>query len=237
LGANGCDAALRMTEYDLIPVLVTAAEDQNNPNRERAARAILSLAESLNDEVTTPRDYRNRRDPRVIRRFVVGALEVSINRFEQHQKREIVEAFLILTTCENSALAGILRHTDSKVFQTATKLLASSPRLGVIRLLLNFLDTVYTPLPCRKVISARHDISFLRCFLKKVNDDLTGNAKANLKRIANFDWLGHDLSGLLALNGSEQSGLVMLVMVSSLDRAIAFDVLRFLIHSGQPEGR
>jgi HEAT repeat protein len=236
-GSNGCDAALQMREYDLIPVLITAAEDKNNPNREKAARAILSLAESLNDEMVTPRDYRNRRDPRVIRRFVVGALEVSINRFEAHQKREIVEAFLILTTCENSALAGILRHTKTKLFHTAMNLLATSPRLGVIRLLLNFLDIVYTPLPCRKVLSSRHDISFLRCFLKKINDGLSGSAKANLKRITDFEWLNHNLSGLLALNGSEQAGLVALVMVSSMERSKAFEVIQFIIHSGQPEGR
>jgi len=67
LSANGCDAVLRMSEYDLIPVLVTAAEEHHNPNRDLAAGAILALAETLYDEVVTPRDYRNRRDPQSVR--------------------------------------------------------------------------------------------------------------------------------------------------------------------------
>ena len=237
LGANGCDAVLRLSEYDLMSVLITAAEDPHNPNQDKAAGAILALAELLNDELANPRDYRNRRDPHIVRRFVVGVLETSINRFELHQRREIVEAFLVLATCENSALRGILRHSNARVFHTACNLLANSPRLGVIRLLLNFLDSLHTPAPCRKAISCRHDISFLRCFLKKINDDLTFNAGENLKKITVFEWLNSDLSGLLALNGIEQSGLVALVMASSMDRSDAFEVIQFVIHSGQPEGR
>ena len=226
-----------MSEYDLIPVLVTAAEDQHNPNQDKAAGTILALAELLNDKLATPRDYRNRRDPQIVRRFVVGVLETSINRFEHHQKREIVEAFLVLVTCENSALRGILKHSNTKVFHTACNLLANSPRLGVIRLLVNYLDALHIPALCRKVISSRHDISFLRYFLKKINDDLTVNARANLKRISVFEWLKNDLSSPWALNGSEQSGLVALVMASSMDRADAFEVIQFVLNSGQLEGR
>ena len=237
LGENGCDALLRMSDYDLMPVLVTAAEDQHNPNQDKAGGTILALAELLIDEVATPRDYRNRRDPQIARRFVLGVLETSINRFEHHQKREIVEAFLVLATCENSALRGILRDTNTKVYHTACNLLANSPRLGVIRLLVNYLDASHIPKLCRKVISSRHDISFLRHLLKKINDDLTSNARANLKRFSEFEWLKTDVSRLWALNGIEQSGLVALVMASSMDRADAFEVIQFVLSSGQPEGR
>lgn len=237
LAANGCDAVWRMSEYDLIPVLVTAAEEPHNPSRDKAAATILALCENLYDELAMPRDYRKRRDPQIVRRFVVGTLETSINRFDQHQKREIVEAFLMLVTCENSALRGLLRHTGTKAFHTARNLLENSPRLGVIRLLLSHLDAPHTPLPCREVISTRHDISFLRHFLKKLDDDLTVHAEANLKKIARLQWLESDLSILLALNGVEQAGLVKLVMGSSIDREVAFAVIQFILHSGQPEGR
>jgi len=237
LAANGCDAVLRMSEYDLIPVLVTAAEESKNPNQDQAAQTILALSELLYDEVVLPRDYRKRRDPQVVRRFVVGALEASINRFDDHQKREIVEAFLVLTTCENSTLSGLLRYTNTNVFQAAQQLLANSPRLGVIRLVLNFLEAPHTPAPVRDVISSRHDISFLRHLLKKINDNLTTYTRTNLRKIDRFDWLRGNLSQLLALNGAEQAGLVSLVVASSMEQSATFDVIRYLIDSGQPEGR
>jgi len=107
----------------------------------------------------------------------------------------------------------------------------------VIRLLLNYLDAPHTPAPIREVISNRHDISFLRYFLKKTGGDLTLNAKTNLKKLNSLAWLKGDLSGLLALNGSEQAGLVTLVVASSMDESDAFEVIRFLVYSGQPEGR
>ena len=58
LAINGFDAVMCLREFDLIPVLVTAAKDKGNPNARRAAQTILALAEILYEQLALPRDYR-----------------------------------------------------------------------------------------------------------------------------------------------------------------------------------
>ena len=41
-------------EFDLIPALINAAEDEANPNRDLVAATLLSLAETLYDELERP---------------------------------------------------------------------------------------------------------------------------------------------------------------------------------------
>ena len=101
---KGLDAVVRLREYDLLPTLMTAAEDRANPRAKDAGRAALGLCEMLYEELTSARDYRNRRDPHRTRKFVVDALEESVKRFDQHRRSELVEAFLLLSTPHNAVL-------------------------------------------------------------------------------------------------------------------------------------
>jgi hypothetical protein len=70
-----CSAAVFTRDYDSIPVLITAASDRANPYVGQAAAATLELAELLAEELTTPRDYRIRRDPQLQRNHVLTSLE------------------------------------------------------------------------------------------------------------------------------------------------------------------
>ncbi len=76
---NGCRAILWFREYDLMPVLINAAEDEANPNRELVSTTLLQLAEALYDELASPRDYRKRRDPQLVRQQVLKSLEESVS--------------------------------------------------------------------------------------------------------------------------------------------------------------
>ena len=66
-----------------MPALINAAEDESNPNRDLVADTLLQLAELLYDELAAPRDYRNRRDPQLVRQHVLGSLEQSVRRYQQ----------------------------------------------------------------------------------------------------------------------------------------------------------
>ncbi len=48
--------------------LVTAAEDETNPNAELAARTLLALADLLYEELSVARDFSHHRDPQSVRR-------------------------------------------------------------------------------------------------------------------------------------------------------------------------
>ena len=110
---NGCRAVLWFHEYDLMPALINAAEDESNPNRALVAATTLQLAEALYDELAAPRDYRNRRDPQLVRQHVLGNLEQSVRRYSKHRINEVIEAFLLLriATMRRSSESSPIRST------------------------------------------------------------------------------------------------------------------------------
>jgi hypothetical protein len=236
LATNGCRAAVHLREYDMIPALITAAEDKSNQCGPLAAGALLGLTESLCDELAKPRDYKNRRDPHVFRNHIVGALENSAGRFEQHKRREILEAFLLLTDRENPVLDQILRHPHDPAYATIVHLLSHSERPGVIRLLLSHLDDAHTPTSIGGVIARRRDLPFLRCFLKRFREEIPHAARSQLKRIDSFAWL-RDMSLLSELDDDEQGGALHVAMASGMNRLRVFELVQLLLTRGTTGGR
>jgi len=106
---NGCDAMLRLREYDLAPMLINAAGNESGAIADLAAKTLLELTQLLYEELAHSRDYRNRRDPQLIRSHVVTSLETSVRRFDKHRRTEIVEAFLLLARRDNAVLKRILQ--------------------------------------------------------------------------------------------------------------------------------
>ena len=145
LCANGCRGVLWFREYDLLPALVTAAEDESNPNRGPVAATLLKLAELLYEELAAPRDYRNRRDPQLLRKHVLGNLEQSVRRYPKHRVAAVIEAFLLLVHRDNVTLKQILTDPLDPVYRPLVDVLTHGPHNGVMRLLLSFLDDSRMP--------------------------------------------------------------------------------------------
>ncbi|MDA1054264.1 MAG: HEAT repeat domain-containing protein [Planctomycetota bacterium] len=237
LQANGCDAVLTLREYDLIPALITAAEEKSNPRAERSAETLLLLADALCEELVAPRDYQNRRDPHAVRAHVAGALERSVERFDHHKRREIVEAFLMLAGHENPALNHILQHPHDKAYVTLVHLLSHSSRPGVMRLILDSLDAPRAPSAIYSILARRKDVNFVRHMLKRFADAVPKTAENNLKHIDSFSWLRDDMNSLSALNGEEQRGAIHLAMASGMSRIRVFEVVDFILTHGAAAGR
>jgi HEAT repeat protein len=237
LHRNACDAVLTLGEYDLIPTLITAAEKKSNPRSERSAETLLLLAESLCDELAAPRDYHNRRAPQLVRAHVIGALEQSVERFDQHKTREIVEAFLMLAGHENPLLNHILQHPHDKAYVTLLHLMSHSPRRSVMRLILNSLEAPRAPSAIYSILAHRDDISFVRHMLTHFVDELPKFTMGNLKRIQSFCWLRDDMKLLSELNADEQRGAIRLTMASGMSRMDAFEVVDFILENGEAEAR
>ena len=237
LHANGCDAALTLREYDLIPALITAAEDKSSPLASRSTATLLQLADALEEELSAPRNYYNRRDPHVVRSHVIAALERSVERFDQHQSREIVEAFLVLAGHENPVLKHILQHPHDKAYVTLLHLLSHSPRPGVMRLLLDSLDQPRISSAIYSILAHRNDIAFVRQMLMRFVDEVPRSMKKNLKRVDSFSWLQNGMQLVAELNGEEQQGAIKLTLASGMSRIGVFEVIEFILEHGTPEGR
>ena len=234
---NGCQATLWFREYDLVPALLRVAEDASAENNDITTNTLMDLIGQLYDELAGPRDYSDRRDPQLIRRNLVAALEGSVKQFGTHKRREIVEAFLLLVRRDNVTLKRILQDPHHVAFLTVIDLLTHSDHGGTIRLLLSFLDDLHAPSSALTAIGKRTDLKFVRYLLHKVGREPANVARQNLKRVKAIAWLGGDGRFLDRLDAAAQHGAVRLVMTAGIPREEAFVAVRHLLRNGQPAGR
>ena len=235
--ANACRAAARLRDYDLAPALVSILEDANNPHAQRAAETLLDLAEGLYTELTSPRDYTNRRDPQLVRRNVTAVLEQSVSRFNKHQRREVLEAFLLLAARDNCTLQQILLDPLHGSHTQVIDLLLHSPRPGVVRLLLSFLELSRPPSAALAAVARRSDPKFVQGLLRKLAHDPSPAASYNLKRIDSIPWLRPGENLLDTLDDAEQQSAVRLIAASGVKRPEVFQTLEHLLLHGTPGGR
>jgi HEAT repeat protein len=237
LCANGCDAALYIHEYDLMPALVNAAEDEANPHADLAGRTLLGLAAALCDELAGPRDYEHRRDPQLLRQHVIGSLELSVQRYDRHRRREIMEGFLLLVNRDNTTLKKILQDPRDKAYLAIVDVLTNSQQPGIMRLTLSYLDDPTAPAAAINILSRRGDAAFLRHLLTKIGFEPSAPAKVNLKRMDCIHWVAGDLRVLDELSNAQQHSAVQLVMASSMNRLQSYEVIRHILRNGTTGGR
>lgn len=233
---NACRAILLFHEFDLMPALISAAEDESNPNVDLAAETVLELAQLLYRELSGKRDYAKRRDPQLVRRHVVSSLERSFARFPDHRRKESIEAFLMLTSRENASLQKVLTNPRHPSFLAVVDVLTHSNQAGVIRLLLSFLDDPGAPSAALGVLSHRTDFRFLNYLFKKVGFEPSASAARNLRRVESIAWASN-LGLLNQLDDPGQHSAVQMLMASGLKRLDKFPVVEYLAVHGKRGGR
>jgi HEAT repeat protein len=235
--ALGCAVGAQLGDYEIIPLLVSVVCDKKPGISDQAAATLFVLAERLAEEVNSPRDYRNRKDPQLQLAHVLGSLEKGVQTFDQHQRRELVEALLILASRDNAVVSRILQEPTERAFAPMMDLLTHSPRPCIMRLLLSYLDDPFAPLPALHALGRRRDITWLRQFCRKIGDEPSVVIRNNLKRIENIPWLKAHRFLLDALHESEQPGAVRLITLSGVPRQDALEALAHMLSSGKPPGR
>ena len=235
--ANGCRAALWLREYDLMPTLLNALEDPANPNADLVAETLRELVEQLHEELSDPGGEVDHRATRLFRDHVVSALESSLGRFARHQRREVVEAFVLLASRDNAVLKQVLQSAHHAAFVTVVDVLSKGTGGGIVRLLLGFLDDPHAPSAALSVIAKRSDLKFIRYLLRKIGRDPSLLSAQNLKRIRAVGWLQTGPSLLEQLDEAAQHGVVRLVMASGIPRLQAFNTIEHLMLHGKREGR
>jgi HEAT repeat protein len=237
LCANGCRGVLWFREYDLLPALITAAEDESNPNREPTATTLLKLADLLYEELSSPRDYRNRRDPQLVRQHVLGNLEQAVRRYPKHRVAAIIEAFLLLAHRDNLTLKQILLDPLDQCYRPLIEVLTHGERSGVIRLLLSFLDDPRMPSSVVTILAHRSDSRFVEALVRKIGAEPSPAIIANLKRLENIAWLQSEPTVLARLDDAGQYAAVQLAVRSGMNRRGVFKMIEFLLSHGSDGGR
>jgi HEAT repeat protein len=232
-----CEAAVYTRDFDVIPVLVAAAENKSHPHGALAAATVLELAELLAEELSSPRDYRIRRDPQLQRQHLLGSLERAASQFDQHGRRELIEALVLLADRENAVLKQILQTPVDRNFVPLVDVLIQSSRTATMRLLLTYLADSHAPLAALHALARRRDISFLRQLVRQIGSEPTRIITSNLRRIESIPWISEQLSLLDTFNEGEQPGVVQLAALSGIPRQQAYEILAYVLRHGKVSGR
>lgn len=233
---NGCRAAVWLRQYDLVPALLVGLEDSANPNATDLSEALLDLAGLLCDELSLAADRGQRRDAHLVRRKIVGALEMSVSRFARHRRREILEAFLLLTYRDDAVLRQILQDPYHPAFVVLVEMLSKLPYDAVMRLLLSFLDDPRAPSAALSIIAKRSDATFVKYLLRKIGREPAPVLARSLKRMEIVAWI-RDAAVVDLCDELEQCSAVRLAMASGIPRAHAFSLIEYLLLKGKPAGR
>jgi HEAT repeat protein len=237
LAVNGCSAAVRFREYDLIPALVNALEAPSNPEVELTGATLLALVGALGAELGSPVQDHLRRDPDLVRQHAVAVLERSVDRYAKHRRREVLEAFLLLVRRDHEGLGRFLRDAHHPAHLPLFDLLSKSTAPGVMELLLSFLDDPGAPLGVLSLAAKRTDPEFLGGLFRKIADRPGRVLQQNVKRIESLAWLEEEPWLVEALDGACQQAALWLVMHSAVPRTQAFKMVRRLLLYGAREGR
>jgi len=234
---NACELVEAFTEFDLVPTLVTLAENKKSEHAPAATELVVRLVNRLSEMAHGQRDKNDRRDPEAIRRYVLESLERSIERFHRHKRAELIEAFVILAGPSSSLLREILDDPHHVCYGTVVHTLANSQNSGVIELLIGFLKTANTSLSVLKVISRRADEPLVERLLECTSAKLLSTIRKNLGRIGSFGWLPTDGPGIDRFSEQDQSRCVKLVTHSGMKQEDLLTILERALIYGEPAGR
>ncbi len=234
--ARGVAATLEFRDFDMLPTLLQVAEDEANSHRDAAAQHVLKLAELLYEDLAAGRNSQTR-DPQLTRTHVLHSLEQSLARFSRHKRPEIVEALLLLAPREHAVLKQILSDPMHGAYKTVVDLLTQSPRGGVIRLALSFLDDPQSPSAAVHVVGRRTDAKFIEHLLRKIGSQPTSVVAQNLRRIESVVWLQNQSNLIDQFDDALQFSSIQFVLVTGIGRAFVFKLVAHLLTNGKPGGR
>ena len=237
LFSSACEVVEECSEYDLVPTLVTLAENQQSKHAAVATVLVQRLVARLSEGVHGPRDYSVRRDPQSIQRFVLESLERSVQRFRQHQRNELIEAFVVLAGHSSSMLSSILDDPRHVCYLTVINTLTTSRSPRVIDFLIGSLRSNFSSANILNIISKRNDPKFVAGLLEYSSTELSAKALKNIGKIRSFAWLQRGELGFDSFDEEQLTRCVKLVAASGVKQDDLFELLETVLKIGGPESR
>lgn len=231
-----CLAAGWLRDYDLAPTILVALEEPEHPLADLLGHTILDLVSRLCHELAAPSSP-GQHAASLARRRLVAALEASVQRFGRHQRREPLEAFVLLAYRDDVTLRQILENPHHSAFAATKELLMRTRQAGAMRLTVGYLDDPHAPLGAISIVSRRTDARFLECLMRKVGREPSATVARHLAQIRSFAWARDGGRVLDSLDDHGQHAAVRLLMASGAAGSQALPVLERLLEYGKPGGR
>lgn len=235
-----CDSACRVIlmgrVYQMIPTLAQVAEDSAHRHSQQALATLVQLASLLHQESFARGDEKTC-EPGIVRRQVLPALETSVIRFGEHQRLEIIDAFLLVVPPNNDTFLKILRERSHPCHRPVLDSLSNSAVVPILDLLTRLLHDLEIPASALKAIGTRLDRKFLDYLLHNIGWPVSLRVLENFRKLKKVSWLEDRRDVLLELDGRAQRVAIEIAKSGCIERNTYLSLLKFLLQQGQPEGR
>ena len=236
LANNAYEFALAFSEFDVLPTLVNIAEQRDNRRAEPALMLITQLVKRLSHLLCGGRDAYERRDPKIVARTALEALERSVERYRNHRRNELVEAFVTLAGPTSPLLLHMIDAPHHPCYAAVMCALDDSENVGIVKLLAKLLETSEAPASIIGVVSHRTDAAFVNALLQLNADGANPMLRKNLTKIQSLAFLDppHNIEELSA---EQQAAAIRLFMYSGAEMDQKLAVAERLLSRGAVEGR
>lgn len=233
---NACHVILMGRVYQIIPTLVEVAEYSTHRHSEQALATLVQLA-SLFHRETFARGADKTCEPGIVRRQILPSLEMSVVRYDEHRRQEIIDAFLLVVPPTNETFLKILRERSHCCHQPVLNSLSTSAVVPILDLLTRLLHDMDIPVSALKAIGARLDRKFLDYLLHNIGWPVSLRVLENFRKLKQVHWLDDRREVLLDLDGRAQRVAIEVAKSGCVERKTYLALLKFLLQQGDPEGR
>jgi HEAT repeat protein len=224
-------------DFDLIPTLVMVAE-QPHVSRSRAAIDLtMNLVDQLCKWIAGNREPVIGRDPETIRYCVLESLERSVERFRDHQRDELLEAFVVLAGPHSTLLLSILENPLHPCYKSVIHTLTDSSNANVLRLLIEMLAAKEAAQVVRSVVGKRTDRPFVEALLAMPIDPKNMPQKRNLARIKSIACLESVKILCTEYSSEQQAAAVNLMAATGVSDDHKLDLIEEMLKHGSLAGR
>lgn len=230
-------AILECDDFEQFSLLAKLVEDDRYPHSDLVDNLLVSLADRLYDGATSLDNYVRQRELQRVRNHTVETLQPLVERYGKHRRRPALEAYCALARRENSVLRRVLREPREAAHEETCDVLLNCPLVGVIHLLVSFLDDPYAPLPALEALARRYDRPFLKELTGRLASPPPRAVVENLRRIESIVWLGTDFAVIDDLDEVSQGGAVRLAAASGMQKPEVLDLLEHVLTYGNVGGR
>lgn len=237
LFASACEVAHESGEFDLAPTLIVLAEKPDGPRSQQAMRLVLEMVERLGALETAGEDAGYSRHPETIRRCVLESLERSVERFAEHRREKLIEAFVVLAGAESLALRLILESIHHPCHQIVVDTLTHSDHPGVLDLLTSYLIGQDAPQIVRTVVGRRTDRPFVEALCAIPLNASNGLLLKNLSRIKAIACLDVHQVATKKFADQHQASAMWIVGHSGATEEAKLELAAALLARGSQPGR
>jgi len=197
----------------------------------------LRLIHQLCHWIESDRDPVVGRDPETIRYCVLESLERSVERFREHRRTELVEAFVGLAGPSSTVLMSIMESPHHPCFQSVVHTLTNSQSPTVLKLLTKLLSTQEAPQVVRNVVSKRTDRPFVAALLSMPIDLKSPPQRRNLARLKSIACCEAAHAICTEYMPEQQAAAMRLLAASGASDEHKLDLAEALLRGGARAGR